>query len=87
MVPINSIATCSMILLQTELFNNINDFATINTELYEKTYQLYLDKKLDYTTFNKIKDLYNISYNIDLNYINSLHDVLSNDLIVINGVI
>ena len=87
MVPINSIATCSMILLQTELFNNIDDFATINTELYEKTYQLYLDKKLDYTTFNKIKDLYNISYNIDLNYINSLHDVLSNDLIVINGVI
>lgn len=87
MAPVTSLSAASTILLQTEILKNMDDFTTTNASIYEKTHQLYLNGDIDSTTFNKIKDMHDLSSNIDVDYVGSLNEVLFNNLTIINGVI
>ncbi len=87
MAPVTSLSTANIILLQTEILKNISDFVATNTHIYEKTHQLYINGEIDYVTFNKIKNMYDLSVDINVDYIRSLNEILFNNLTIINEVI
>jgi len=75
------------LLMFLELIKSLDGIIQVNSSILDFADQLYTNSIISVSTLNKIKEVVELTYNTDLEYCNSLNDILYSNLNSINGVL